>query len=287
MSSILLLVNGCTKSEDQLIATTEPEPTYKVPQGNNDYDERIVEYYKKWGTYVLYKFSEQDINWTPIGLNTYYKTVPAIEDYVTPQLDLIEDTFFKYYADSTLKKYLPLKIFLCSSLTASTQPAQFDVYYQVLDNTNPGGYQSFGVNGGNSEIININKPAYRGNINFAFLKMRDLDAKIKKSELFLTITDYVTAVPANPADRYKRGFLNTIRATTSSTQDWHSFIQLIVSNPYSYLTDPTTTATDATAKGILSPVKDVNGLIKRKYDAMIKHYKDNYGIDLQRIGDGF
>lgn len=287
MCSILLVVNGCKKSEEQLSPTPVPEPGYSIPQGNNDYDQRIVSYFNKWGTYVLYKFSQQDINWTPTTLDTWYKTQPAIEAYVNPQLDLLEDTFFKYYADSTLKKYLPLKIFLCSSLTVGTATVQANAFYLTLDDTHSGGYQSFGVNGGNSTVSTINKSLYRADMNFAFLKMMDLDAKIKKSDLFLTITDYVTAVPANPADRYKRGFLNSIKVTTSSLQDWHSFIQVIVSNPYSYLTDPATTAADGAAKGILTPVKDVNGLIKRKYDAMINHYKGVYGIDLQRIGNGF
>ena len=37
--------------------------------------------------------------------------------------------------------------------------------------------------------------------------------------------------------------------------------------------------------GILNPVKDVNGLIRKKYEILVNSFKENYGIDLQAIGD--
>lgn len=283
----LLLLNACKKKEVDLIPTEEPEPGFKLPQGSNDYDQRIMGYYQRWGTYVLYKFSKQDIDWRVTGYDTYYKSVPALENYINPQLDLLENTFFKYYADSTLKKYLPVKVFLCSSLMAGTVTTQVDAYLLSLANTNIGGYQSFAVNGANANVLAINKTLFRANINFSFLRMMDVTAKMEKSITFFTLTDYATPVTGSTvADRYKRGFLGSTATLPSFATDWHAYIQAIVANPYSYLTDVNTTAADVTAKGILSPVKDPNGLIKRKYDAILKFYKDRYNIDLQRIGDG-
>jgi len=287
---LLLLVNACKKTEAPLTPTTTPEPGFKLPQGNNDYDQRIMNYYNKWGTYVLYQFTKQDITYQINSYDTRYVSVQAAPNYINPQLDLLESTFFKYYSDSTLRKYLPVKLFLCSSLTFSN--AQVNGYLLPFSNGFLGGFESFVANGGNSTVSTINKSVYRGDINFSFLKMMDLQSKIQKSTVFISLTDYVTAFPTTPAptqaDRYKRGFLGATGTTiTAAAADWQSFIQAVVSNPYSYLTDPATTATDVTNKGILSSVKDPNGLIKRKYDAMIKQYKDLYGIDLQRIGDGF
>ena len=37
--------------------------------------------------------------------------------------------------------------------------------------------------------------------------------------------------------------------------------------------------------GILNPVKDVNGLIRKKYEILVNSFKENDGIDLQAIGD--
>jgi hypothetical protein len=286
---LLLLVNACKKTEATLTPTTTPEPGFKLPQGNNDYDQRIMEYYNKWGTYVLYKFTKQDITYQIAGYDKLYVSAPADPNYINPQLDLLESTFFKYYSDSTLRKYLPVKFFLCSSLTYSN--AQVNGYLLPFANGNLGGFESFAANGGNSTVSAINKVTYRSDINFSFLKMMDQQSRIQKSTAFISMTDYLTAFPTTPAatqaDRYKRGFLATTVGVTNVTDDWKSFIQVVISNPYSYLIDPATTATDVSAKGILSSVKDPTGIIKRKYDAMIKQYKDGYGIDLQRIGNGF
>jgi hypothetical protein len=285
---LLLLANACKKTEAPLTATTTPEQGFKVPQGNHDYDQRIVNYYNKWGTYVLYKFTQQDITFQISGYDTRYISVPADTNYINPQLDLLETTFFKYYADSTLKKYLPVKFFLCSSLTYSKK--QTNAYLIPFNNGNFGGYESFAVNGGNSTVSTINKALYRADVNFSFLKMMDLQFKMQESDLFLTLSDYLTAlpVPSTQADRYQRGWLavGTTSGLTVGSLDWQAYILAIVSNPYSYLTDPATTATDVTNKGILSPVKDVSGVIKRKYDAIISHYKTMYNIDLQNIGNG-
>ncbi|WP_316748676.1 hypothetical protein [Pedobacter gandavensis] len=288
LGMMLFLTNGCKKTEDKLIATELPEPGFQLPQGDNDYDKRIMDYYKRWDSYVLYKFTQQDINWMVTGYDAYYKSIPAIAEYINPQLDLLESTFFKYYSDATLKQFLPRKVFLCSSLgTGTTTITQVETYLLPFVNGRFGGYQSFALNGGNAGVPTINKAVYRGNVNFSFLKMMDLEGKMKRSEAFTGISDYTNPVAGTTqADRYKRGFLVLPANLPVVSLDWQAFIQVIVSNPYTYLTDPATTASDTTPKGILSPVKDANGLIKRKYDAMVSFYKQQYGIDLQAIGDG-
>ncbi|UIR54894.1 hypothetical protein LZQ00_11455 [Sphingobacterium sp. SRCM116780] len=285
--TIILGFVACKKTEEPLTPSDIPEPGYQLAQGNNSYDIRIKAYFERWGTYILYQFTPAQINWKVTGYDTYYKSAPAEEAFVDQQLDLLNETFFQYYADSTLQKYLPVKLFLCSSLQAGTSSQQIDAYLLTMSNGRFGGYQSFAVNGGNSAISNINKVTYRANVNFSFLKMMDLESKMTKSPVFLSLTDYVNAIVGTTvADRYKRGFLASTSGFSDQAQDWQSYIQAITAYPYSYLTDVNTDANDATAKGILSPVKDVNGLIRKKYDALVKHYKDQYGIDIQRIGNG-
>ena len=132
---------------------------------------------------------------------------------------------------------------------------------------------------------------FRGNINYGFLKLLDLVGKTAKTVSFTGITDYTTPLPtiSTNASRYKRGFLGLTSGYSNipgAQTDWYSYIQIIVSNPYSYLTDSNTTATDATGRGILSSVKDSTGLITRKYNAIKSFYKASYNIDLQEIGNG-
>jgi hypothetical protein len=283
------LFTGCTKDKEVLTPTEEVVFNYQVPQGNNDYDQRIVGYFNRYGTNLLYKFRPVDFTWQGFVHTDRYNALPADPEYVNKQLDLIQGTFFKYYQDSTLRRCLPLKFFLCSSLRWSTLTPQVDAF--LLSSVDMGGSESFAVNWGSKRILNINgvkdsTVIFRGNINFSFLKMMDIKLKMGQSQPFLAITDYTTTpLPSTQATRYQRGSLKTT-STFSKTPDWYDYIQTIVSNPYSLMIDPATTAADVTAKGILTPVKDTNGLIRRKYTEIIKFYKDTYNIDLQKIGNG-
>jgi hypothetical protein len=118
----------------------------------------------------------------------------------------------------------------------------------------------------------------------------DQKSKMGKSDAFGAATDYTTPIiNTTQAERYKRGFLNTFPSTTPPglQADWYNFLQAIVQNPYSYLTNSVgMTANNTTYQGMLTPVKDSSGLIRRKYDEIVNYYLTNYNIDLRRIGDG-
>jgi hypothetical protein len=62
------------------------------------------------------------------------------------------------------------------------------------------------------------------------------------------------------------------KANVSS--DFTSFIEAITSHTKAEL--------DAT---VFRPTYDVSGLIKKKYEAIINYYKNEYGFDLQAIGE--
>lgn len=99
--------------------------SYSVPQGEHDYDDVIVEYYNKYGSCLLYKFTDKDTYWTPsgwmngvLGVNgkAGYLATPADEKYVGEQLDLIQKLWFSSYSAEFLKEFLPMKIMLCSEI---------------------------------------------------------------------------------------------------------------------------------------------------------------------------
>ena len=39
-------------------------PDYILPQGKSPADNRIVELYNQYGTYILYEYTERDFNWS-------------------------------------------------------------------------------------------------------------------------------------------------------------------------------------------------------------------------------
>ena len=48
-------------NEDTLVSTETPELKYVLPQGNHDYDDKIVDWFERSGFYILYKFGPEDI----------------------------------------------------------------------------------------------------------------------------------------------------------------------------------------------------------------------------------
>ncbi len=294
----IVTLAACVKEEAKLTPSDINEFGYHVPQGNNSFDQRIVNYFNRYGVYMLYKFTKKDAYWSVTSWDSSYRLVQADPDYVDKQLDLIDSTFFRYYADSTLRKYLPVKFLLCSSILLNGSGAQLDGFLTRLAGAAESGYnyETFLTNWGSSRILNIrgvkdSAVIFRGNINYSFLRLLDIKNKIARSDLFFASADYTTPIVNNTqAQRFKRGFLVPIFGSTtppSFQTDWVNYIQAIVQNPYTYLTDATgMVANNNTYQGILSPVKDSSGLIRRKYDIITNYYKTNYNIDLQKIGDG-
>ena len=296
--ALTFTVIACTKKEAPLSPSDRNELGYALPEGNSSYAQRIRDYYNRFGVYMLYNFTPKEAYWSITKWDSSYRLKPADSNYVDKQLDLLDTTFFRYYADSTLRKYLPVKFLLCSSVLKNGIGAQLDAYLTTRSGMAESGYnyESFIANWGSSRILDIkgvkdSVAIFRGNINYSFLRLANMKNKIPRSNIFVSFADYTTPIINNTlAQRYKRGFLIPVSASVSAPgeiTDWEHFIQAVVQNPYSYLTDATgINASDATFKGILTAVKDSSGLIRKKYDAITDYYKTNYNIDLQRIGNG-
>ena len=47
------LLAGCNE-EDDIVPRTENEVFYQLPQGDHDYDDKIVDYYNKYGLQHVY-----------------------------------------------------------------------------------------------------------------------------------------------------------------------------------------------------------------------------------------
>ena len=56
----LFLWSSCDDDET-LVATTDPEFCYTLPQGDHDYDDKIVEWNKRCGFYFLYKLIDYSL----------------------------------------------------------------------------------------------------------------------------------------------------------------------------------------------------------------------------------
>ena len=100
------LLAGCNE-EDDIVPRTENEVFYQLPQGDHDYDDKIVDYYNKYGFYILYEFEKKDLYWNNTGWTEYlmgnedfYYTSeaagymlgePADQDYAGRVLEMCEN----------------------------------------------------------------------------------------------------------------------------------------------------------------------------------------------------
>lgn len=292
MSSIFaLILSGCYEEGD-LTPTERPEFGYSVPQGNHDYDDIIVDWKKRYNSFFLYQFVPRDLYWTVTGWteatqnpegsspawNPGSSYEVADENYVGEQLALLEETFLQYYPDTLLNRCLPLKVLLCGEL------------YNVLNNGNHNvipalnGYDYIAVNWGSENITTMTNATwntFKQEINTIFINRILGNGKLEYVKgSFWGVSDYDTNVAMGIANYYARGFLTQNKTMNT---DWNNFLKILLTVPYETLITESP-ATNTSRTGILHPTKDVNGLIRKKYDILIDFFA-GYGIDIQAIGN--
>ena len=284
------MIVGCD-NDDNITPTEEPETfdgLYVLPQGNHDYDARIVALSEKYNTRIYYKFVAKDYYWTISSdirwtLDTAtkarkagYEAEVADENYVGGQLDLLENHFFKYFSDTLLYRVMPFKVLLISKFdyvkAGSGMPTELDrtlthAYF---------GYDYIGFNWGNAEVKRMTAGqvnTFKSEAVAKFLQGIVERGLIKRTTLFTSATDYNSSAITN-ANKYEYGILHYSYRTIAG--DWEQYVNAIVSTPYEQLIAP---------GGILHPDIDKKQMIRKKYTYMIDHFKKEYNIDLQAIGD--
>lgn len=299
---ILLIATlfSCTKKEATL-TPSEGNQGYIVPQGNNDYDATIVNFYNKFGTYLLYDFTDKDTYWTPNGWknatlstttpgfwNPGYEMTKADPLYIKKQLALLDTTWFRLYSDKFLNEFLPVKIMLC---------AKVDSVYAIFIFTTPitynkgvksvaawYNYDNICVNNASAAIDAMtaaDKKVYLAKVNLIFVQSIIGRNLVKANTTFTGIANY-TGIINTTALRYAQGIIN--HTTSTPDGDWGAYMLAMVSTSDINL-NVSTANTDATFKGILNATKDVNGKIRSRYNLVRNYYISNYNVDLQVIGN--
>lgn len=105
--------------------------------------------------------------------------------------------------------------------------------------------------------------------------------KLVAPEEFMMVSEY--GKRAEQKNMFSLGFLDSGTEIKVET-DLRNYIKAITSFSYDELTAETKDG-DYTMIGILNPKKDVNGLIRKKYDALIHYFQNTLHMDLQAIGN--
>lgn len=283
----IVLLSGCY--DEDVKPSTEPEliyGKYTLPQGDHDYDDDIVAFYEKYGTLLLYQFTAKDFGWSPTGNVAWdvavdtivgddtgsYKhdAVPADENYVGEQLELLQDKWFSYLSD-TLMRMLPQRILLCSRLDTVTMGLGRDPVDESerMRGNVYSGYYHMAVNWGNPDVLAMTaeeRNSFKEDVCLTFLtKIVD---ELGRSDDFDMITSYNSNMLESAI--YEEGILDYSHRT-SPTEDWLDYLALVIKNTQQEL---------EAEGGLLSYEK-----IRQKYDIMVNFFKENYDFDIQAIGN--
>lgn len=168
----IFTLNSCS-DEDDLVISEKKETRFDIPQGNHDFDDQIVEWYTRYGTAVLYKFTNPDLNYQFTSNAKYDVKVQAEEEGIRAAIQFLKEDFFDLYSDKVKEKLFPAKILMAGMLYTN------DNYVPLWDTINYGCiyfYKGVFVRGVDHITLphvdkefgqRINKPTYRKRLKIA------------------------------------------------------------------------------------------------------------------------
>ena len=297
MKKILRLFLGCvlfTGCYDEGKLSSSPEPEliygkYTLPQGNHDYDDDIVKFYKQYSSLILYKFTSKDFGWSPtwdaaydvtkdtaqdIGSNLpKYYAPSADEQYVGEQLDLLHDKLFNYLSDE-LMHLLPQKILLCSTIEKVPVGLGYDPTPEERTFQNVySGYYHIAVNWGSANILTMTaEERNQFKIELCTAYFTAILGSLETPREFFMVSSYAN-IAAN--EIYENGILD-YNHRTSMKEDWFDYVKLAIENSIEDL---------EAEGGVLNESIDVEGKIREKYTIMTEFFKSKYHFDIQAIGN--
>ena len=266
---------------------------YTLPQegASNEANERILQMYKDYNTYVLYQFSNKDALWTQstgVSSSQTYVVKEGDPQYVDEMLDYIEDIWLRFFPADFLKKGgMPYRIFLADS-----------VYWDRSD-VSAGWYvcYNYRINGDAVIIAGMNQVTTMTAVTKKSRSLELIEALwdyysanglIDVPDAFYEGTDYTTE-PEGPLtdernlEAYRnRGFLPNQWGSewyqwgSSWGTGWDNAKQNDIDS-YMY------SALHRTDEEMEQYLK--YDLIREKWNVLLDYYKNIYGIDLRAIAN--
>ena len=306
---LLQLVLAASCYDEKSLEPSGEISSYSVPQGTHDYDDVIVDIFNQYGSCLLYKYTDKDTYWTPSGWmngvlgeegKNGYIITPADEAYVGEQVDLIRKAWFAPYSEEFLKKFLPVKIMLCADIDSVYMQWDFSSWpaKQVYKSKKVKAwynYDNICVSYGNEDVKSMTKAdslAFWRKMGYIFVESMIGRKQTIPTKEFEEITNYQTNGLGylKASELWKLGVPRSVSYNVTVENDWKSFLLMMVTCSEEFLTrtpefNSDWDYTEKNWDGLLNPVKDVNGLLKKRYDMVRNYFIENYNMDLQKIGN--
>lgn len=274
---LLLCIFSSCRKEASLVPDKIPD-FYTLPQGNQPYDDSIVAFHQKYGSYILYKFTQRDLTY---DYNSYLPLTygAANTAWIKNTLTYFKSECLNFYPESFLQKTMPFKILLA---------AYFDSSYVFLGKVTPIGRALTGFSairgtlgiGWADSTLSLQSPA----------RLKQLRGFLHRSYMQQAILSGAMEIPAEfkkytPENYSANGGKEAAVGLIEGTATLFGFTPNVVWDFTCYvcaITGHTKAELDTT---ILNPAYDTKGLIQLKYNAVISFYQSKYGVDLQAIGN--
>lgn len=312
--SVLLLgfslTTGCNQ-EDDIIPTEGTEKAFVLPQGDHDYDEDLVTYYKKYGFMPVYQFTTRDIYWNntewiggdlhPVEGEGKLIVEEGDPEYVGKQWDLCKKVFLDAYPDNLLKQ-MPLKFYMCRKLGErkitkwlGDDEKGWGIWeYDTVQMMACSGYDYIAANLASPAIDTISdetKLKFSKELNALFMTylQKKKEGIFTAPEEFFKVhsyspsygtTQYIYNTQANQYGFVTGNFYLTKGKEEQAKQKDFADYMLLITVPLEQLEKyvPATYASSP-MEGALHPMRDTRGYIRKKYEILIKYMKEEVGIN--------
>lgn len=274
-------LTACSESDINLSELPVIEAEYTLPQGKSDADDYIVEFYRKYGTYILYEFDDADLKWAQSDVNNAwnnYEFTSANPHYVETMVDFLQENVFRFYPDKFLSSELPYKIFLLSTLKYNQSPTLEDV--RIV------GTQMAISNCSESLETIVNDPDKKTKLKnklHSVLWTRWYRLFDIPEEFYKVSTYSFGPASSDPSEwNYARtmGFIADADGKEWSTFDpWPDTALDENEDLNAYLDGMRNRTSQEWEKDLSYP------LIKRKYDILRNYFQTQFGFDIQAIGN--
>lgn len=268
------------------------------PQGNNDYDQEFVTFKEKYGSMVLYKFSDAQFRWAVNEYIPYYGTI-AQETCIAKAWSLVKEGF-SVWPDNFVKKCLPYQILLCDSVYSDWSTTKTTQIKKVRNSCSGYNHIAFGLanNRIDADDVKTNREVV-GDVAYAMISYAVSKNIISVPESFDTLytkweknyPSYLVngEISSGPWGYNGAGAIDgTAKPKTGYTlaHDFASYVKYMVM--YSPETFEELFLNDAFDCGGSTYDANWNLIpdhrIRQKYVAVRDYFHDVLGIDLSAIG---
>lgn len=263
---VIMALMACQK--EAKLTPGDFESPYKLPQGNTAADDTIMAIHKKFGTYILYRFTQADYAYNLYN-NRPDSGFSANPAYIDTALNFFKNQLITQYPESFLHKTMPYKVLLASYVTArynfGLQPIGFASTSSM-----------FAIGWADSTLVQLSPQEtkkLRGKLHHYYWERAFRTGSVKIPETFAKlVTNYNLVTLSN---RYQHGVVaDVFSPELNKGHDFLAYIEIITGNSLAEL-----------EAFYFKPSVDTKGLVRQKYNAIISYYKTEYGVDLQAIGN--